>query len=105
MPRPYTAMRFVYGFSGRFVGDAYMRPARFTRQVALPVWLQRAAYMPPLRVTRDFHIAVMSRVDPQPPPRFFVCAFGTNSTLFIIFYLLSFIFTSPLPQIFIYLFI
>ena len=32
--RPYTAMCFVYGFSGRFVGDAYMRPVRFTRYIA-----------------------------------------------------------------------
>ena len=35
--------------SGRFVGDAYMRPVRFSRWIALPVWLQRAAYMPPLQ--------------------------------------------------------
>ena len=35
------------------------------------------------------------------PPYFFVCAFGTNSTLFIIFYLLSLISF----QIFLYLFI
>ena len=40
--RPYTAMCFVYGFSGRFVGDAYMRPVRFARYIALPGWLQRA---------------------------------------------------------------
>ena len=29
--RPYTAICFAYGFSGRFVGDAYMRPVAFTR--------------------------------------------------------------------------
>ena len=47
--RPYTATYFVYDISGRFVGDAYMRPVAFARYIALPVWLQRAAYMPPLR--------------------------------------------------------
>ena len=40
--------------SGRFVGDAYMRPVAFTRQVSFSVWLQRAAYMPPLQTNPVF---------------------------------------------------
>ena len=36
--------------SGRFVGDAYMRPVEFARYIAIFGWLQRAAYMPPLLV-------------------------------------------------------
>ena len=34
--RPYTATYFVYDISGRFVGDAYMRPVAFARYIALP---------------------------------------------------------------------
>ena len=53
--------------SGRFVGDAYMRPVRFTRYIALPVWLQRAAFMPPLRITRKIVIAAKPRAGHTPP--------------------------------------
>ena len=49
--------RDIAVFSGRFVGDAYMRPVRFARYIALPGRLQRAAYMPPLRMTRNIAIA------------------------------------------------
>ena len=52
---------------GRFVGDAYMRPVPFARSVALPGWLQRAAYMPPLRMTRKFGVAIRSRAGHAPP--------------------------------------
>ena len=78
-----------------------MRPARFTRQVALPVWLQRAAYMPPLRLTRDFHIAVMSRVDPQSSLHIFLfvpLAQTPPYLLSFIFYLLSLLL--PFPKYF-----
>ena len=37
--------------SGRFVGDAYMRPVQFARYIVISGRLQRAAYMPPLRMT------------------------------------------------------
>ena len=57
--RPYTAMYFVYDFSGRFVGDAYMRPVQFTRYIALSGRLRRAAYMPPLQANRKFAIILL----------------------------------------------
>ena len=44
-----------------------MRPVAFTRYIALPVWLQRAAYMPPLRMTRNFVITAKSRAGHAPP--------------------------------------
>ena len=65
--RPYTAMCFVYGFSGRFVGDAYRRPVRFARYIALSGWLQRAAYMPPLQPTRNIVIPAKPRAGHTPP--------------------------------------
>ena len=43
--------------SGKFVGNGLDRSVRFTRYIALPVWLQRAAYMPPLQMTRNVAIA------------------------------------------------
>ena len=63
------AMPGWLAISGRFVGDAYMRPVRFARYIALSVWLQRAAYMPPLRITHKFGVAIMSRAGHAPPLR------------------------------------
>ena len=40
--------------SGRFVGDAYMRPVAFARYIALPGWLQRAVNDRPYKPTRNF---------------------------------------------------
>ena len=42
---------------GRFVGDAYMRPVEFTRQVCNNGMVARAAYMPPLRSNHNIAIA------------------------------------------------
>ena len=56
-------------FSSRFVGDAYMRPVRFARQVALPGWLRRAAYMPPViatqRANRVYGFPLWGKLSPQ----------------------------------------
>ena len=43
---------------GRFVGNGLDRSVRFARWVDLPGWLQRAAYMPPLRITRKFRAII-----------------------------------------------
>ena len=36
--------------SGRFVGDAYMRPVQFTRQISLPGWLHGQSMTAPYGV-------------------------------------------------------
>ena len=51
--------------SGRFVGDAYMRPVRFARYVALPGWLQRAAYMPPLHIHQTQNAILCQEMPPN----------------------------------------
>ena len=43
--------------SGRFVGDAYMRPVRFSRQVSVAV-MPRAGHAPPLPGGKFFGGAV-----------------------------------------------
>ena len=50
------------------VGDAYMRPVRFTRYIVISGRLQRAAYMPPLRSTRNIRYNIRSRVGACPAP-------------------------------------
>ena len=44
-----------------------MRPVAFARYIALPVWLQRAAFMPPLRIARKIVIAAKPRAGHAPP--------------------------------------
>ena len=44
-----------------------MRPVRVTRCIAVLAWLQRAAYMPPLRITRKIVIAIKLRAGLAPP--------------------------------------
>ena len=55
-----------------------MRPVRFARYIAFSEWLQRAAYMPPLRMTRNIVIAAKPRAGHAPPlPRDdFYCPVG-----------------------------
>ena len=67
MTAPTRQYVFLYGFSGRFVGNGLDRPVRFTRQVDLPGWLQRAAYMPPL--LRGVFYCPVGRGDPTPPQK------------------------------------
>ena len=54
---------------GRFVGNGLDRSVPFTRYNALSVWLQRAAYMPPLRSTRNIVITAKPRAGRAPPLR------------------------------------
>ena len=49
------------------VGDAYMRPVRFTRYIVISGRLQRAAYMPPLRSTRNIRYNIRLRAGHAPP--------------------------------------
>ena len=54
-------------------------PVRFARYIALPGWLQRAAYMPPLQITRIFRAAVLLRAGLAPPllrDTFIYCSVG-----------------------------
>ena len=44
-------------------------PVAFTRWVSLTGWLQRAAYMPPLRMTRYIRYNIRSRAGLAPPLR------------------------------------
>ena len=71
---------------GRFVGNGLDRSVRFTRYIVISGWLQRAAYMPPLRSTRNVVIAI----NPRDAAVSFQCAraAGTPDLLFIIYYLL-----------------
>ena len=82
--------------SGRFVGDAYMRPVPFYRYIVISGRLQRAAYMPPLQMTRKIAITAKPRAGHTPPlPRVLlkcVRAADTPSFLFIISYLLFLIY-------------
>ena len=71
---------------GRFVGNGLDRSVPFARYIALSVRLQRAAYMPPLRSTRN----VVITANPRDAAVSFQCAraAGTPDLLFIIYYLL-----------------
>ena len=64
--------------SGGFVGDAYMRPVRFARYIALSVWLRRAAYMPPLRTNPVFsrHHLTAGGAMPRPYGVVIILIFG-----------------------------
>ena len=44
-----------------------MRPVAFSRYIALSGRLQRAAYMPPLQMTRNFVITAKLRAGHTPP--------------------------------------
>ena len=71
---------------GRFVGNGLDRSVRFTRYIVISGWRQRAAYMPPLRSTRN----VVITANPRDAAVSFQCAraAGTPDLLFIIYYLL-----------------
>ena len=64
--------------SGRFVGNGLDRSVRFSRYIVISGRLQRAAYMPPLRMTRYIHYNPRSRAGHAPPlPRnVFYCPVG-----------------------------
>ena len=65
---------------GRFVGDAYMRPVRFTWKFVISGRLQRAAYMPPLRSSRYVVATAKSRAGRAPPLPCGVCLLPRRRT-------------------------
>ena len=86
--------------SGRFVGDAYMRPVAFARYIALPGWLQRAVNDRPYDPNRNITVTVGSRAGHAPPlPRKDFClrlrAQTPPNLLFLIY---SFLFAKAQPN-------
>ena len=77
--------------SGRFVGDAYMRPVQFTRYIALPGGCNGRHICRPYKATRKIIIATKSRAGqcPAPAARFLNVP---AARALLIYYLLSIIF-------------